>query len=705
MSLDLFNSREDNKTEINPNIYPNKNENKNKNIASVLEFNSPYKVRNYNYREEIRKIEEIKKTKTSVKSLFKKQRETKINSLNNMHKEIMRDSFNQKFYLTESHKIEKFENFNKTQNFTFKLNFSPTSTKFEKLETNSTENLENFQTSPQTENFYYNSHPSTDHKEFSHYFTSFFHSYTESDQGLEKQVKSIHLNNYLMKIKRESLKRSKENRENEIQNYHESYKTILSTKSMFLDAIEKLENFLKFILKQKDIEKERLNNYFNEKMKIESDIKKIEVKTWKMKSIMDKLKEYRNFLICVKEKVTTLPKYFYSEFDIQKEYNKFSEFKKEKNRNISRAKTQATSLSSIFGEKIPNNRNLLLGKDIKTSSTKILTVRKDSGTKNPYEDTNSIWKMKKFLKNEKRFEKYKSISDFSQIFTSTSEFFEVFKSLENQNIQLLNSHNEILNKSKIIKTRPRFLSAENESSNDEITLKENILNELKLRNRLLRQKIKEIVSPFHGNDSLHDSHISNTVKYFQRIRNRDSNTNYNRKTLSSNKFIKISQIKNKDGKKSFLNLRKISQNLNWVHMISSIYDYLKISLYIIIKPFDKFQKSIEEERILFKLKEIEKGLNFLRDKMASYKKSNKLKMLQYLQIELEKERKMNVARELRAAEERRVKIMKKDIMRKNRVYFVQRKMATRYEPFENNKKPSKSNDIKNKNEFEDFISF
>ena len=91
--------------------------------------------------------------------------------------------------------------------------------------------------------------------------------------------------------------------------------------------------------------------------------------------------------------------------------------------------------------------------------------------------------------------------------------------------------------------------------------------------------------------------------------------------------------------------------------------------------------------------------------MASYKKSYKRKKLQYLQIELEKERKMNVARELRAAEERRVQIMNKDIMRKNRVYFVQRKMATRYEPFENNKTTSNGNDLKSRNEFDDFISF
>jgi hypothetical protein len=700
MSFDLLKSREVKNTEINP--IQNKNKNKNEKVPSIYGFDSSTKVIDYNYREEIRKIEENKKIKRSLKNLFKKQRETTINSkVNNVHKEILRDSFNQKFYLTEFKRIVKFDE--NSQNFNSKFNFSPASTKFE---TNSTENIENFQTSPQTENFYYNSQTSTDYKVFPHHFTSFFHSHTESDEGLEKQVKSIHLNNFLMKIKRESLKRSKENRENEIEKYHESYQTILSIKSMFLDAINKLEIFLKFIFKQKEIEKERLNNYFNEKMKIESDIKKIEVKTWKMKSIMDKLKEYRNFLICVKEKVTILPKYFYSDFDIQKEYNKFSEYKK--NKNSFRAKTQVASLNLMLREKNSNNKNSFFGKDSKISSTKIITVRKDSGNKNPYEDedSNSFWKIKKIQINEKRFERYKYITDFSQIFRSTSEFFEVFKSLENQNIQLVIRHNDILEKSKIKNKRPRFLSNEIESSADEITSKENILNELKLKNRLLKQKIKEIKSPCKGKHSLHDSHSAKNLIFFEKIKKRESYSNTNINTISSNNIIiKNSFNKNKDGKKSFLNLRKISQNLNWIHMISSIYEYLKIYLNIIIKPYDKFQKSYEEERILFKLKEIEKGLNFLRDKMASYKKSYKRKKLQYLQIELEKERKMNVARELRAAEERRVQIMNKDIMRKNRVYFIQRKMATRYEPFENNKTTSNGNDLKSRNEFEDFISF
>ena len=64
MSLDLLKSREVKNTEINPIQNKNKNENENKNknknakVPSIFGFDSSTKVIDYNYREEIRKIEE-----------------------------------------------------------------------------------------------------------------------------------------------------------------------------------------------------------------------------------------------------------------------------------------------------------------------------------------------------------------------------------------------------------------------------------------------------------------------------------------------------------------------------------------------------------------------------------------------------------------------------------------------------------------------
>ncbi len=125
------------------------------------------------------------------------------------------------------------------------------------------------------------------------------------------KTREIVLLRHSVEIKKETALKIEENYHNQIESVKESIKSLHQAKELFEDDFfVKFDRYVKYLRVQREKEINEMNNLVEIKGKNELEIQKLEARKNKSKDILNLYREYRNFLICVREKTLKLPKFF-----------------------------------------------------------------------------------------------------------------------------------------------------------------------------------------------------------------------------------------------------------------------------------------------------------------------------------------------------------------------------------------------------------
>ena len=125
----------------------------------------------------------------------------------------------------------------------------------------------------------------------------------ETPSQFAKISKEISKFQYKINLNKEKAEREKEKSQNQIDELRECISSVNNVRGFLKNQfIEELDIFLKHLLITKDREKQELNDLLEKKVKLEANIKQIEYKSNKLRDCLNQYKEYRNFMICVKER-------------------------------------------------------------------------------------------------------------------------------------------------------------------------------------------------------------------------------------------------------------------------------------------------------------------------------------------------------------------------------------------------------------------
>jgi hypothetical protein len=456
---------------------------------------------------------------------------------------------------------------------------------------------------------------------------------------------------YTIDMKKERAVRIKETYKNELESIKESIISMKEAKKMFeKEFYEKFEKYVKYLTHQKEKEKAEENNLSETKLKLETENKRLIAKIKKVEENKEKLEEYRDFLICVKEKKLKLPEKFFRRIHTQ--------VQEDPNKENSDSKRGGQHNTTYITALLDSNRD----------SNK--TKTKDKKNTSNYRDDVDL------------FKKYEN----SQIFGSMTELIDEIKKMQNDNVNKLSEFNEVANTLNEAQ-KNIYIMKENDKNNftyivKDIEIKENQLRELKERNRKLVEE-RNLIS---------EGGKSETSK----------NKNSEKKNLMR-KSVLLPSFKNKFHQpKLFARIFEVYKsardaNLNIIgdKMISVYADSTRDTL-------------IEVERkMLTMLQQIERTLDILLEKQ-NYFRINKPKEFLQLNSILEDERKIKKTVEQKIMDQMRNEHKIKDIMdRDKKVQKLPRRiLPQRYLPIERNKKEKKDNKNDKKDlTFEDLIYF
>ncbi len=114
-----------------------------------------------------------------------------------------------------------------------------------------------------------------------------------------------------VEIKKETALKMEENYKNIIESVMDSIVSLQQAKELFKeDFILRFDRYVKYLRVQREKELVELNNILDKKSQLELEIQKLENKKSVSKEFVRLYREYRDFLICVKERTTNLPKFF-----------------------------------------------------------------------------------------------------------------------------------------------------------------------------------------------------------------------------------------------------------------------------------------------------------------------------------------------------------------------------------------------------------
>jgi len=117
------------------------------------------------------------------------------------------------------------------------------------------------------------------------------------------KTKSVFLLQYTENVSREKMVRINENVQSSIDAYKDCITNLNNIKSFFDEEfLNQMDSFIKFLDFQKKSEKDILDQLNDNKLKLETEIKQIEYKIDKQRYNLKQNKNYRNYLICVKER-------------------------------------------------------------------------------------------------------------------------------------------------------------------------------------------------------------------------------------------------------------------------------------------------------------------------------------------------------------------------------------------------------------------
>lgn len=439
------------------------------------------------------------------------------------------------------------------------------------------------------------------------------------------KTRDIILIKYTTEIKKERAIRLKETFQNEVESIKDSIISMQNAKKLFEDDFFfKFERYVKYLQLQKEKEKNELNNLLENKNKLEMEVAKLENKITKEKEKLEQYSEYRDFLICIKERRTTLPDFFLKQFQT----TNITQHKEKESINL-HSLADMVLKTAFSSKKNKMNWNLNLIKE-----------------NNPAE-----------LLEIERYNNYL----IHPIFQSANELNEEIKKMEYENINLLEKLNQSRGNVNEMRCELKHVQAEENKTYDsilkDVCTREKYFKELKDTNQKLQDEKNML-----GNDR-----IFNTSKMNGMTGNMNKTTN----TIFSSKSTGNIQsyTKNKFNQSIFFGKTN--------NIFQSCLD-LKINK----------KKELEKEiNTLDMLKLIEKSVDFLLDRQAYYK-SDVLKRVEWekRKSELDKERKINKANEMKRLEEIKREQLKKNIAERNNRLFVmpKRKVAERIQPFDNN---------------------
>lgn len=473
---------------------------------------------------------------------------------------------------------------------------------------------------------------------------------------------------YAIKIKNEREQRLKETYENEIESIRDTIYSMLEAKSRFeKEFLVKFYSYVKYCINLKEKEKTEYNAENNKKYIIESKIKEKENAKLKLQEKIKKYEEYRNFLICIKEKVL-----MNSLNDIlnKKDSEIYLTCLNNETTNLSKFSSNNSNLERIKNKKITQVFSHHLSKlnAINTVNDNYLTKSNNLSNKNLPKMINEENLLSKISEKQKRILNYIKFN--FTIFNKSDELIEEIKNLEDENILNILKLNDLKAKlydleNDIIKIK-NGINNDNQNTEKSISVMQEIINNLKdKKTRLLNQKKILIFG-----DKLN---INTNVKYSKFV-----------KTLGSN-------IINNEKYNSLFNLNKYVET-----------DDLQVFAKVIIKIKELYNKTqvisifndkkgiTNKKDYLLMMKCIEQTLDFMIEKKRHYldggpdiekKFKNILSNLQ----EKKKRRDNDKAKE---QEKRKFEDLKIKIMKKNEKIFIRNKkeITKRYRPKEKVKK-------------------
>lgn len=125
------------------------------------------------------------------------------------------------------------------------------------------------------------------------------------------KTREIVLLRHSVEIKKESALKMEEDYYNQMESVKDSIVSLRNAKNLFEDEFfVKFDKYIKHLRIQREREINELTMILDNKSRLELELQKLESRKNKLKDVLDLYREYRDFLICVKEKSLKLPNFF-----------------------------------------------------------------------------------------------------------------------------------------------------------------------------------------------------------------------------------------------------------------------------------------------------------------------------------------------------------------------------------------------------------
>jgi hypothetical protein len=594
---------------------------------------------------------DIRRTEKEIRKILNLSKQKRVSLFKSAHKITLKEKFDKNFFVTENSKVEVKKSLNDSHQvhlLTIPLhtedNYSsvlPTSEKksFSKIKLVKSYEISHPRSKSCLKNFISNSRKESTYE------------FVQASQSLSRE-------SYVLKLKKEQLERLQEDKEHEIGELIENIQTSKESEKLMKKCYEiKFKSYMVSLIKQKEFEKEKLEDLKEEQLKLDFEMKKLNYTLSRQKVLFERLTEFRIFLICVKERLKNLPSHFLAQIYEDTPHDPFS--KMLKIINIKKTKTNIKSTNNN------NYNNPLIDKKNK-KLTNFLPKRKNAAKF--FQQETLIKENKKFRGELEKFSVYLN----GQVYSSKEEFLNDLAGIEEDNLYLLNIYNQnkiklnemYRNYSKSIEEDKKFLVYHT----DRIAVEEAKLQTLKEKNRKYLEEKHQLLKEeeIHLNENL-----SNLSLYLQ-----SPNQNHPRNNI----FLRLNDLH----KNIFTNLPK----------------EININLRTTFKLMDPSTIFIN------KVKDIEKILNTLLDTYNTYKTSKDKKKLVEIESKFEKDRKLNKSTEQRLKDEKRRDQLQDIITKKEKqiVILPKRRFFEKFRPIEKQKTKSKSNEKYENNVFDDYIS-
>lgn len=387
---------------------------------------------------------------------------------------------------------------------------------------------------------------------------------------------------YGIKVKQEREQRLKETYENELESIKDTIFSMKQAKKLFEENfLIKFEEYVKYCLNQKEKEKKYLNDLRESRIQIEMKIKEKENYKFKLLEKRRKYEEYRNFLICIKEKIlmTGLDRLLAMKDDVY-----LTEIEKQGSKQIIDRVSGLDKKSSMISHKMnPSNHNLghlstfsnhhynqnnnhtsnsnfnnsLTSKLYDHSKTNLNNINsithhaEDSLSASRQVSNHSI-SIKSIALEEMKKRILNYIKNPKSIFNSSEELIDELKALEKENINKILKYNEMSSKIREINNENQGLKKNFDFDTKNVIIsikqKEDLLNELKRKNsELIKEKRRlisgETIDDYSGGSNFKSSKTNN-YSGLSSINNINSESNQSNAIYSkiSNIFSLTQQI-------------------------------------------------------------------------------------------------------------------------------------------------------------------